>query len=110
MARKTTKLGKVAIERWTNQRKHFEDILRIKEHVAIDCQADHVRSRSVDYWMGRIEGAIAAVEEVLFDTNCYHGFKYVDHAGNDLQWFGKFDRVTDHPDFKEWRRHYFIVE
>lgn len=103
MARKTTKLAKVAINRWNEQRHHFIEVLRVKNMVAVENQAPHIRDNSVDYWMGRIEQAIASVEDILFDHNCYHGFHYVDDTGNRLG-------VGGDAGFVEWLREYNTVE
>ncbi len=109
MARKTNKAAMVALDRFENQLKHFEEILRIKREVPVENQAAHVRDRGEDYWLGRIEGAVAQVEDALFDNKCYHGFGYIDSKGNWLTMDG-LNRITEHPEFKEWRRRYFTKE
>ena len=109
MARKTNKAALVALDRFENQLKHFEEILRIKREVPVKNQAAHVRDRSEDYWLGRIEGVVAQVEDALFDNKCYHGFGYIDSKGNWLTMDG-LNRITEHPEFKEWRRRYFTKE
>ena len=108
MARKTNKAAMVALDRFENQLKHFEEILRIKREVPVENQAAHVRDRGEDYWLGRIEGAVAQVEDALFDNKCYHGFMYIDSKGMPLSLNGQ--RITEHPEFKEWRRRYFTKE
>ena len=108
MARKTNKAALVALDRFENQLKHFEEILRIKREVPVENQAAHVRDRGEDYWLGRIEGAVAQVEDALFDNKCYHGFMYIDSKGMPLTLNGQ--HITEHPEFKEWRRRYFTKE
>lgn len=99
MARKTTKAALVALERFRNQINYLEEVIRVKTTVPIENQAAHVQEKSLDYWYGRIDGAVAQVEDALFDNNCYHGFHYV--AKDWSTWTG-----PNSPEFAEYRRQY----
>lgn len=93
-----------------------DEVLRVKRTVPPDSQADHIKAHPESYWIDMMVGYNCAIEDVMHEYGCYHGFGYVGLRGKVQQGESLFGsdpetarpRVgVNHPDFAEWRRFYF---
>ena len=85
MARKTTQLAKKMIG---------------LHKISIDWYSQNEEDQFI---LGLANGRSSMLEQLLMEQNCYHGFMYVDKNGH-----GPIS--TDHPEYAEWRRAYYIKE
>ena len=107
MAKKITPASVVKmLERHQGAINYIDEVIRVKKFVPVENQAEHVRSKSVEYWIGRADGANAMMEDALFSAGCYNGYSYVDRQEtiNGLTFNPCIG--TSHPEFVEWRREY----
>ncbi len=101
MANKTPQFVKAMHKQYGESRTYVDECLLAKQSAA-ENQPDHVRNLSEEHWVGVIAGMTYMLEFVLFEYDCYNGFKYVNANGVQVG--------LDDPDFRDWRREYFISE
>lgn len=65
------------------------------------------RQWTEDYTCGRMDGANAELESILFGLNEYRGFMYTDPTGAPIVTENGHGSIREHPSYKEWRRRYF---
>lgn len=91
---------------------HVDEMIRVKTTVPVENQAEHVRSKSVDFMEGMAVGFNQMLEAVLFEHNCYAGYMNVGHKqsrpdeGPGVNYWSESVEPS-HPDYADWRRHYF---
>jgi len=114
MARKCKTPDKILelIKRHEAHIAYVDEMIRVKTTVPVENQAEHIRSKSIDYMEGLAVGANQMLENALFEYNCYAGFCYrgvpVTHRDEGGGTYLVAPYVgPDNPDFKEWRRQYF---
>ena len=107
MARKTTKIGLELVKQYDLMRKLCEEYLVLNATRKPEELAEHVLKYTPEYVEVLMEGMRRMLETVLMEQNCYHGFHYVGPKGEHLLWSGVYERVTLHPDFREWRISYY---
>lgn len=103
----TPKVVRELIDRHIEYLNYIDGILNVKRDVPLENQAEHVKSKSEEYWEGLADGANVMLENVLHAHHCYAGFMYVSPK--------IFDEGLPHwrgvgpqdPLYKGWRRHYF---
>lgn len=82
MAGKTPKMIQKALEKFEARQIHYAECLRIKRDVNPENQASFIREKPESYFEGMAFGNLAAMEELLMDNNCYHGFAYINADGS----------------------------
>jgi hypothetical protein len=87
--------------------RHVDEVLRVKATVPVESQADHVREKSADYYVGLADGANTMLEEAMHRAGCYAGFMYVSESKGQSYCIVRSEVRPDHPEFAEWRRVYF---
>lgn len=94
------------LSRHQQQMDHVEEVLRVKRTVPLENQAEHVKSRSEDYWIGIAHGASNMLESVLHEYKCYAGFHHVGPKTTlDGEPFHPWVNMG-HPDYTSWRVSY----
>lgn len=106
MARKTTKIALDAIIRFEEAIAHFEEVLRVKQ-LPLENQARHIREKSIEFYEGWLSGVQMMTEFILHEQRCYHGFGYVDSNLKSLDWQGVYEHITQHPEYRKYRVHYY---
>lgn len=87
---------------------YVDEVLRVKKFVAVENQADHVKSRSAEYYEGLAYGANAMMENALFESGCYHGYSYVNREETISGVAFNPCIGPTHPEFLDWRREYHM--
>lgn len=116
MARKTTKSALNAIKRYEEACRRVDEIFSDKKTIPAEYQADWLKDKSEEYWLGWIHGIQAATEGVLHDENCWHGFQYVDtrfqyiglYESVDGVWTKVREDVREHPEYENYRVSYGV--
>lgn len=110
MAKRKTppELARVIMERHPGVIAHLEEMLRVKNTVAVENQAPHVRDRTVAEMVAFVNGYSACLEIVMHEFNCYAGF----HNYGPVTKFAegvtsRYQVPPDHKDFLEWRKLYY---
>lgn len=86
----------------------IEQCMHTKTTTPIECQANVIQEQTTDHMLGRINGAIATLEDALHAYGCYRGFRYVARPVMvDGQPMREFVGLDD-PRFKEYRRRYMV--
>lgn len=110
MARKCKTPAKLLalIERHQGTMRHIDEVLRVKRMVPVENQANHIREKSEDYWIGLAHGHSAMLETALFEHNCYAGFHYVGSTPVVLDEDTSFlpSVGLEHPEYAAWRVSY----
>lgn len=75
---------------------HFSSIITDQENDTIVSNDGNSANR----YIGILMGQAIMLERALMEYGCYHGFGYVDADMNPVN--------IDSPDFKEWRRVYYV--
>ena len=106
MARKTTRVAREAIEAYKNSLQFFELVWK----TCSKCPKDTLfQGVSLDWWEGWIEGQKAATSELLQRENCYHGFCYLNSAGEFL--YPIYNELSEYvPEFRSYRIKFHIKE
>jgi hypothetical protein len=96
------------IERCRGQIEWIEEMLDTKTRVPVENQADHVRTNTVEHFMGRMIAINATLEDALHAYGCYRGFMYTARPVTvDGKPVREFIGLAD-PRFHEQRRQYLI--
>lgn len=110
MARKckTPTLVKELAQSQVNYLNWVDECIRVKTTVPAENQADHIREKSADYYIGLADGMNNMLEVAMMRSNCYAGFQYVGLEKTLEE--TKYNPVVgpDHPEYAGWRRHYSI--
>lgn len=64
--------------------------------------------KDVNSLVKRAEGYNVAFEDLLHVSKCYRGYNYLDKDLAHLIWYPQYEQIQDHPEFAEWRRHYYV--
>lgn len=81
MAGKTPKFVQKALEKFEARQLHYAECLRVKRTLPPENQQLHIREKPEAFFEGMAEGNVAAMNELLMDNNCYHGFNYINADG-----------------------------
>ena len=107
-----SKLLAVMIDRQQKTMRHIAQCLHSKKVVPLEQQADWLKSKPVEYYIGLADGVNNMLEDALHSSKEYKGFRYayfdytnstdpelsyVPHRGKD---------ITKEPEFNEWCRFY----
>jgi hypothetical protein len=110
MARKTpAKVLEVMNYQQATMRR-VDEILAAKRK-ASENQANWIKEKSDEYWIGLADGVNMMLEEILHAHNCYVGFQYQAATGYALE-SGEMHYPTirpDDPEFQGWRRIYNVL-
>lgn len=68
-----------------------------------ELQTPWLTDKTPDYWIGFITGKLTACEEVLHEEKSYYGFAYVDSNNELLKWYGIYEYIQNHPEYRDWR-------
>jgi hypothetical protein len=107
MARKT--LAKV-LELMNYQQgmmRYVDEVLAAKRK-ALENQANWIKEKPDEYWIGLADGINTMLEEILYVHTCYAGFQYQAATGYALE-SGEMYYPTirsDNPEYQGWRRIY----
>lgn len=111
MAKKTPAYIVKALERHWAYIQHVEDCIHTKTKIPVEYQANHIKEKPVEYWIGLAHGASAMLEAMLHEAKCYGGFQ---HMGEKKLFKGEFQDIfyrdavgPNHPDYTTWRVQYF---
>lgn len=105
---KTTKSVAAMIANQEMMMDYISDIMRVKRDVPIEYQANHVSSRSEDYWIGLADGVNSMLEYAMHKANCYAGFSYMGEPKKVPD--GTMSSQSTRPgnaDYAGWRRMYY---
>jgi hypothetical protein len=105
MARKTTKAAQAAIDHYNACLQHAEGVLRVRATAPVESWTDHTHRWTPEYVEAFMAGVAHTVEMVLSQQGCYAGFYYVAGTGEYLL-AERGAEITNHPEFREWRRAY----
>lgn len=105
---KTTKACRELMENQQDMIVYVTEILRVKRTVPLENQANHVKSKSEEYWIGLADGVNAMLENALFAAKCYAGFSYMGIPKQMPDGSISTEMVgPDHPEYAGWRRMYY---
>lgn len=104
-----SKLLEVMRERQQNTMRHIAQCLHSKKVVPLEQQADWLKSKPVEYYIGLADGVNNMLEDALHSSKEYKGFRYIYFPNNESEptyvphWGS---RPSDQPEFQEWCRQY----
>jgi hypothetical protein len=98
MSKRPTSPLAIKIIRKFNERLEWAEKCINEKRLPIDKQPITIQSKSIEFFEGCINGAIAITATVLDEENCFHGFNYVDKQLNTIE-----SPAMNHPDFRLWR-------
>jgi hypothetical protein len=105
--RKTPKYLAEMIQRHADYVDYAEERIRVKTTVPVENQAEHIQRVTVAEIEGQVTGYWVALEAALMAYGCYAGFMYVGEKKRENGANCWISVKPDHPEFREWRRHYF---
>ena len=100
MRKNKTKVVIAALKRHKQATEWVTRCLRVKRDNP-DNQTNFVKNHSADWYLGLIAGHNSAMEDLLFQQNCYNGYCYLDEKMKPI-----FDYLEDNPEYVDWRREY----
>ena len=81
-----------------------------REIMRLDAEPVSAALRDVAYWMGVANGINAMLDTELRRCDCFAGFMHMGLPQTNDQGLPFSESVKpDHPEFAEWRRHYFTT-
>lgn len=103
-----SKAVKEILARHQAQMMWVDEILWVKRTFPAESQAEHVRTRPVEYWIGFARGVNAMTEEVLRQHRCYAGFQLVYFERVDSGVTMPFPAEEGTKDAVDWRIQFFV--
>ena len=96
MSRKTTKAAIDLINIFDAFLKHYDERICCAE------RENHPVSEKIEL-LSRVRAQQSMVETFLHAQGCYHGFCYVDSNGMPIEWVEKYDMISLHPEYRDYR-------
>lgn len=96
----------LAVQRHTDLMMQLTGAIRVKKTVSSENQCLFIREHSLDELIGMCKGANAMIEAVLFENNCYNGYRLV---GDTTMMYGRDTfkpLLVGDPETQDWRRAY----
>ena len=106
-----SKLLAVMIDRQQKTMRHIAQCLHSKKVVPLEQQADWLKSKPVEYYIGLADGVNNMLEDALHSSKEYKGFHHIYFPNNDYESEPTYvphrsSRLSDQPEFQEWCRQY----
>lgn len=112
MARKTPKHLLPLFDRHQALIEHVTEVLRVKRTVPLENQANYIKEKPEEYWIGLADGYNGLLESALHESKCYAGFCVIGATkvrveGTESEYY--YPSIGwDHPEYAGWRRQYYI--
>ena len=107
-----SKLLAVMMDRQQKTMRHIAQCLHSKKVVPLEQQADWLKSKPVEYYIGLADGVNNMLEDALHSSKEYKGFRYIHFLPGTFEngepsWVPRRgEDITKEPEFQEWCRRY----
>lgn len=105
--KKTSKVGLDAINHYNKQLRWVQECIDAKATLPIEEQTNYLKEKSIEYFVGFINGVVGTVGAILAADNCYYGFNYIDE-NNNIIYPTSTCAIANHPDYVSWRVQFII--